>query len=92
MPPVQQAPEYDAEFIAQQFGLNEAEALQMVSYGEQGSSPLWKVLMDDRCPVGGWVKTAHIEGGREAVESKLKLFNQLSPEFQVALGEDAKKK
>ena len=85
----QEVAQFDEDYIATTFGLTEAEAQQTVTFGEQGSAPFWQVLMDGRCPVGGWVKTAFAEGGREAVEGKLTLFNQMDPEFNVSLGEEA---
>ena len=89
---LQEPAQFDEGYFAETFGLTAAEALQTVSFGEQGSAPFWQVLQDGRCPVGGWIRTAYAEGGREAVESKLTLFNQMAPEFTVAIGEEAKKK
>lgn len=91
-PRVEAEPAFDEAHILATYGLTPEEALQTVEFGEQGSAPLWHVLGDDRCPVGSWVKTAYQEGGREAVETKLTLFNQIAPEFTVAFGDDAKKK
>jgi hypothetical protein len=78
--------------LMQQTGLTEHELQQVVTFGERGSAPLGDVLMDPKCPVGGWIKQAYEEGGREAVEGKIDTFNDLAPEFHVALGEEAKKK
>lgn len=54
-------PVFDAEFIYSSFGLEPEEALQVITYGDKGTSPLWMVLTDSECPVGGMIKTARDE-------------------------------
>lgn len=61
-------------YLMERFGISSEEGRQTVTYRGQ-TKPLAQVVVDERCPVGGWLEDAHADPDPNAV---VDFFSDLS--------------
>ena len=69
-----------------QYGLGIEEASQEVSFGTYAGT-VAEMLDEERCPVGGMIRSAYHETGIEGVIEKFDILSKMDPNFKVEVTE-----
>lgn len=80
---------HDSQYYQEQFGLSIGEVSQTVNYNGKEATLAEVLVQHKDCPLGGWVREAYAEGGREAVTEKFEFMGKLSKDFVVVLDESS---
>ena len=73
-------------FLSGHFGIGAEEAMQPVAFGSY-TGTVAQMLGDERCPVGGMVRTAYEEKGIDGVAEKFKTLGEMDSRFSVKITE-----